>query len=139
MKVSHQKLIDNLVKKLAKYGASTKSINAFKREATKIVSKDYKVINKLKELNKSVSKEKPTLQESKAKANVDRVKHLQGFSEHQKTLSKVMTALGTLKNSTVSKDLPISYKNNKVIEFKVNKKQTREQILKLGNKISKQF
>ena len=139
MKISHQKLIDSVVNKLTKYGANTKTINAFKREANKIVTNDYKVLNKLKDLNQSISKEKPTLKESKAKVNVDKVKHLQGFSAHQKSLAKVMTALGTLKKNTTALDLPISYKSNKVIEFKVNKKQTRAQIEKLGNKISKQF
>ena len=126
MKSSHQKVIDTMVKKLTKYGATPKTINAFKRQATQIVTKDYQVLSKLTNLNKSISSEKPTLEESINKTNTDKFKHLQGYSENQKSLAKVMTALGRLKNNTVAENLPIRFPNsNKFIEFKVNKNQIK--------------
>ena len=139
MKISHSKIINSIIKDLEKANAQKRTISAFTKKANKIVTDDYSILKRLNELRSTISKENPTVKGSKEKLNLDSIKHIDAFSNHKSSLSKVMNALGKLRGSTSSRDLPIFYKKNKVVRFNVNKKQTREQIEKLGNKISQMF
>ena len=49
-----------MIKKLEKYNAKPATINAFKKESQKIINSDYKIIDRLKQLNNTIG-ENPTI------------------------------------------------------------------------------
>ena len=145
-KVSHQNIINAMLKKLSKNNAKNRTISAFTKEAIKIIGSNYQVAKRLKQLKASIT-DKPTL--SKTKKTIiqnkkddklvpylSKVKSLNGFQDNKTTLAKVLKALG--KNASV-RDLPIQYKKKGMIEIHVNQNQTKQQIEALGNKISNIF
>jgi hypothetical protein len=154
-KISHQKAMDSMVRKLTRLNAKSRTINAFKVASQSIITSNYNVINRLKMLHASIAEEKPTMstskktikesvKEFKTQSNMrkygSKIDQIKAFTNNRQALAGMMADLGKYKkNKVVVQNLPITYKGRNMIQIKFSGSQTRSQIEAYGNKLSKRF
>ena len=145
----HTNIITSMVKKLEKYNAKSNTISAFRKESQKIIDSNYKIIDRLKQLNNTIG-EKSTITTSRKQIITEKVvsKHsknlisLSSFQDAKPTMAKVARSLSKFKKDVKFSNLPIivPYKKDKnIVEFHIKRKLTKVEIEQLGNKISQQF
>jgi len=138
-KISHQAIVDGMIKKLNRLNAKPRTIESYKKKAQKIINSDYQVVVRLKELKKLISVENPSMTYS-TKAKKVKVPTNNLFEAKQDKLKKVLNEIGKFKAQNVQiKQLQAEWGSSKILEIKVNQTQTKKQIEALGNKMSKLF
>jgi len=141
----HDSLIESMVYRLKQNNAKQSTINAFKNESQKIIKSNYKITTRLKQLRDTIGSN-PTIKTSKQLVRDNAIhnkysKHVsrfQSFVDAKPTLAKVVKALSKFKKVTF-KNLPIENKTKNVLQFRINKQQSKKQIEQLGNRLSKLF
>jgi hypothetical protein len=125
IKISHKKALESISKKLEYLKVkSSRTINAYTKEANKIITSGYKVMDRLKQLNSSITPESKTFAQSKqvlvankkeAKQVILTTKHsskldaVKTFNKNKNSFIKVLGVLGKIPKKNISiKDLPIS-------------------------------
>ena len=118
MKVSHQKIVDQIMTKLTKYNATDRSKPAYMKLINKIIASNNNVAGKLNELNQTITHDSKTASKAKAiiktakiaKLNTkyaDKLSDMTAFPNNQNSVIKVAEVLKQYQ--AVFKQLPIQW------------------------------
>jgi wyosine [tRNA(Phe)-imidazoG37] synthetase (radical SAM superfamily) len=108
MKITHKKALEKIVKKLENLKAKPATIKAYNNEAIKIINSNYKIVERLEQINKNITPETKTLtdvrkkisgnkqeakQETLAKKHSPTLNGIKAFNQNKNAFIKVLATL----------------------------------------------